>query len=104
MNRTLFLFSHTMLDNPPNTDASQDTFATWSYIRLSNYLGSQIPINPVYIDNSVRDAWFVNGQYQPTQNLYPGEWHIFDMICASGDRILEIEIRTDIGIIKNILI
>jgi hypothetical protein len=33
------------------------------------------------------------GQYQPLNMLAVNEWQIFDLLAASGDRILELEIR-----------
>jgi hypothetical protein len=83
-----------------------------SFSYLSREFGSTLPIDPVYYpvnhttttttttsssqgiaSDIVRDTWLVNGQYQPTLHLQPGEWRIMDILAASGDRILEIEIK-----------
>jgi len=42
----------------------------------------------------VKNAWLVNGQYQPKINLVANEWLILDLVAASGDRILELEIAS----------
>jgi FtsP/CotA-like multicopper oxidase with cupredoxin domain len=94
MKRKTLVFTHMMLDGD---DSALDPFTCLSYSTLSTNTGSTLPIDPVYLNSSIKDAWFVNGQYQPTNSMSPGEWQIFDMVAASGDRILELEIRTDIG-------
>lgn len=81
-----------------STDSNVISNDIWSYSRLSNEAGSTMPINPTYLNNNIHNAWFTNGQYQPTKSMQPGEWVIFDIVAASGDRILEIEIRDDVGL------
>ena len=101
MRRKLLLLSHVMMDNnditPKKRLPSLDNFATWSYSQLSQLTGSGMNQRVSYQDDSVRDVWLVNGQYQPTLTVSPGEWVVLDIVCASGDRILEIELRTGIG-------
>jgi hypothetical protein len=41
----------------------------------------------------VRNAWLVNGQYQPTFALTATEWVLFDVLVVSGSRIVELELR-----------
>lgn len=45
----------------------------------------------------IRDVWLANGQYQPEIALQPGEWTVFNILAASGDRHLELEVRDAIG-------
>eukprot|EP01035_Chromulina_nebulosa_P029923 gene29923-39723_t len=95
-------------------EAGSFSSSSLSLSYLSQEFGSSIPINPVYYpinhttssttigassvsSSIVTDAWLVNGQYQPTLYLQPGEWRIMDILAASGDRILEIEIKPYIG-------
>jgi FtsP/CotA-like multicopper oxidase with cupredoxin domain len=96
MQRKTLVFTHVMLESQSST-VSLDPHAALSYATLSSWTGSTLPINAVYTNSSIKDAWFVNGQYQPVNAMHPGEWQIFDMTCSSGDRLLEIEIRTAIG-------
>ena len=88
----LLPFSH--LDGEYGTSSLSLTF-------LSEDCGSSIPIQPRYysipnVNGSqkiLNDIWMVNGHYQPTLVMQPGEWRIWDILAASGDRILEIEIK-----------
>lgn len=69
-----------------------------SFEYLSNASGSTLPMNlTLHVDELQTDVWLTNGQYQPTYTMQPGEWRIFDLLVASGDRIVELELRTDIG-------
>jgi FtsP/CotA-like multicopper oxidase with cupredoxin domain len=86
----------------------RDYFAVaWPYTRLADAAGSKLPLNAVYHKQNdsalssessdepiyIRDAWFANGQYQPLVSLKQGRWQILDMVAASADRLLELEIR-----------
>ena len=93
MRRKLLFFNHIFL-NDSNSEPSGDPFTGWSYNKLSTQTGNKLAMNAQYHRKGIRDAWFVNGQYMPTFYMQPSEWVIFDMVCASGDRILAIEIRT----------
>lgn len=95
MRRKTLVFTHVFLNSTTSEDT--DPFTVWSFTTLSKKMGSKLDISPVYRKDSIRDAWFVNGLYQPTQYLYPNEWIIFDMVAASGDRIMGLEIRTGVG-------
>jgi FtsP/CotA-like multicopper oxidase with cupredoxin domain len=106
----------------------RDSFSTaWSLSRLSAACGSTLPIDPIYFplstttnsitnntanstsDNNsnntsllVKDAWFTNGQYQPTLTLETDKWVVMDFLAASGDRILELEIKASHSDDKNL--
>jgi len=76
-----------------------------SYTYLSQAFGSMLPINPAIHNNNINnrhyssftDAWFTNGDYQPTYTIQPGEWKILDVLVASSDRIVELELRDSVG-------
>ena len=68
-----------------SSDTNIISYDIWSYSRLSNESGSTMPINPTFSNNKIHNAWFTNGQYQPTKSMQPGEWVIFDIVAASGD-------------------
>ena len=70
---------------------------------LSRECGSQLPMLPQYRSLSllthnssdrIADGWFVNGQFQPTLPIQPGEWRLLELLAASGDRILEVELTS----------
>lgn len=105
MTHKVMVFTHVMIDRigGNGTGASEintDPFTVLTYNKLSTKTGSSLSINPVMniASSTVWDAWFVNGQYQPTLYMLKNEYLIFDMICASGDRILELQIRDGVGI------
>ena len=107
MTHKVMVFTHVMLDRiggdgTGDSEDNTDPFTVLPYSRLSSMTSSNLDINPIInVDDSgstVWDAWFVNGQYQPTLTMKVNEYLIFDMICASGDRQLELQIRTGIGI------
>ena len=65
-----------------------------TYLSESSYTTT---INGVNTTRYIRDVWLANGQYQPEIEIQPGEWTIFNILAASGDRHLELEIRDAIG-------
>ena len=120
--RQILVFSHIMLEKPikPISGVRGNTFSlideagsegfsnsslTYSY--LSQAYGSQIPLNIHYNTTTStnttptavvhRDIWLTNGQYQPTYTMQPAEWRVLDIVAASADRILELEVRTMVG-------
>ena len=100
--RKVLTFTHVHLEMTDGSDEGTDPFTSWSYSTLSEKIGNKLDFAPEYYMQdddgfSVSDAWFVNGQYQPYLSLYKNEWIILDLICASGDRLLELEVRTAIG-------
>lgn len=120
--RRVVVFSHTMLEAPRKTipGVVKNTFSlidepgsagfsnsSLSYIYLSRAYGSKMPLNASYnatlYNNTAQagrhlsDVWLTNGQYQPTLTLQPGEWRVLDVVVASGDRMLELEVRTAVG-------
>lgn len=97
MTRNNVVLQHIFLDNVDGEEDSDAPFTSWSYTHLNEDIGSTLPLDPIY-HSTIRDAWFTNGQFQPTHEMAPGEWQIFDIVVASGDRIIELEIRTEIGI------
>jgi hypothetical protein len=54
-------------------------------------------INATFQDSNVFDIFLVNGLFQPKLEIKTGEEVILDILNASGDHILEIDIRSDIG-------
>jgi FtsP/CotA-like multicopper oxidase with cupredoxin domain len=110
--RRVVVFSHVMLE-PVHKDipgvqkgdfslideAGKQGFtnSSLSYTYLSKAYGSRMPINASYNGTALSDVWLANGQYQPTLTLQPGEWRILDIVVASGDRIIELEVRTQVG-------
>lgn len=49
-------------------------------------------------DSAVDDVYLINGQYQPTLSMLPGEIKIFDLINAgSGGYLLELQIMDAVG-------
>jgi len=104
MTRKVMVFTHVMLDRiggdgTGDSEDNTDPFTVLPYSQLSSKTSSELGINPVMniASSTVWDAWFVNGQYQPTLSMKVNEYLIFDMICASGDRLLELQVRTGIG-------
>lgn len=104
--RQLLVLSHMMLDRDISVNFSQidDDFATssLSYTYLSRAYGSTLSINASFANGgatntTIYDAWLANGRYQPIYSLSPYEWVVFDILVASADRIVELEIRTDVG-------
>lgn len=91
MARVTMVVHHIALDN---SDTSTDPFTVWTYTDLHGRVGATDSIGASYSYSSVTDAWAVNGQYQPQHAMAPGEWQIFDVVNAAGDRILELEINT----------
>lgn len=111
--RQVVVLSHIMADRPTKSipsvkggtfslidEAGSDGFAnsSLSFTYLSKAYGSTLPVDASYRGNtSLRDVWLVNGQYQPTLALQPGEWRVLDIVVASADRIVELEVRTAVG-------
>lgn len=77
-----------------NSDVNTDPFTVFTYTSLHTKVGATESIGAIYADAAVTDAWCVNGQYQPKHAMAPGEWQVFDIVNAAGDRILELEINT----------
>ena len=105
LRQTQIVFSHIMLEEDPDAEMGKmlsevELLATpWSVTQLSTAAGSALYINPTYNTSTnvtIRDAWFTNGQYQPAVEAASGESQVFDIVAASGDRILELEIRSSI--------
>eukprot|EP01038_Epipyxis_sp_PR26KG_P009836 gene9836-13230_t len=110
--RHTLVLSHVQLDRNNRTipalghegysdidDASDYESSSLSLTYLSKLVGSNLIIDAKYIDKySVIDAWLTNGQYQPTLSMQPSEWRIMDILVASPDRIIELELRNAVGI------
>lgn len=64
---------------------------------LSNAFGSKLPLNITYLSDNlvIPDLWLVNNQFQPTITIAPGQWIVFDIVVASGDRILELTVGSE---------
>jgi FtsP/CotA-like multicopper oxidase with cupredoxin domain len=100
--RKVLTFTHVFLEMADGSTEATDPFSIWSFNTLSDEIDNKLDINPeYYIEETnglyITDAWFVNGQFQPYLRLHKNEWIIFDLICASGDRLLELEVRTAVG-------
>ena len=74
--------------------------ALW-IITFPTLAGSEYALGNESVTNTntrlLRDVWLVNGQYQPRIEVQPGDWKIFNILAASGDRHLELEIRDEAG-------
>ena len=93
-------------------DAPDAFTSSWSLLRLHEAAGSSLDVNPVFqpmssaatrehagkvVTSVIKDVWLSNGRYQPTMSMFPRAWNIFDILCASGDRHVELEIRDAVG-------
>jgi FtsP/CotA-like multicopper oxidase with cupredoxin domain len=118
MDRVELVMTHVMLAQN-DRDSSQlsavenaaDTSFTraWTLSELEAAAGSALYTDVTYLNGSsyyavndssvrlLRDVWLVNGQHQPEIALQPGDWKVFNILAASGDRLLELEIRDDAG-------
>jgi FtsP/CotA-like multicopper oxidase with cupredoxin domain len=56
-----------------------------------------VSLKETYVDNTYRDIYFTNGQFQPYYTMTANTNVIFDIVNSSGDHTLELEIRTAIG-------
>ncbi|KAJ3244248.1 hypothetical protein HDU77_009984 [Chytriomyces hyalinus] len=74
-----------------NTNTDPFTVRTYEY--LSSLLKSQVPINAEYVNSSVKDIYFINGQFQPKLAMMPGTPVVLDIVNAVGDVIIELDIR-----------
>ncbi|KAJ3232953.1 hypothetical protein HDU78_006731 [Chytriomyces hyalinus] len=75
-----------------NSD-TDDTFTVRTYEYLSSLLKSQVPINAEYVNSSVKDIYFINGQFQPKLAMMPGTPVVLDIVNAVGDVVIELDIR-----------
>jgi hypothetical protein len=57
-----------------------------------------------YTNAAVRDIYTVNGAYQPVQALAPGQAIVFDIVHASGDRLIEVKYIDEIYIYETIFL
>lgn len=99
---------HIMLDKTDQLipDAQSKTFSLMdnyiqngsvSFTFLSQAFGSSLPIQPEYKYNHtspwpLKDAWVINGQYQPYYELTLFEWKQLDLLIASADRIIDLRL------------
>ncbi|KAJ3244958.1 hypothetical protein HDU78_010131 [Chytriomyces hyalinus] len=74
-----------------NTNTDPFTVRTYEY--LSSLLKSQVPINAEYVNSSVKDIYFINGQFQPKLAMMPGTPVVLDIVNAVGDVVIELDIR-----------
>ena len=93
MTRVTMVMHHMAL---ANLDTATDPFSVWTYETLHTQVGAEEDTAASYTSTDVTDAWCVNGHYQPQHAMQPGEWQIFDIVNAAGDRILELEITTSL--------
>ena len=91
MTRITMVMHHFALEN---TDTATDPFTVWTYATLHAQVGAEEAIGASFASTALTDAWCVNGHYQPKHAMAPGEWQIFDIVNAGGDRILELEITS----------
>ena len=71
---------------------------------LSRAMGSRLPLGlrfsgRFFFDDArprpavpLFDAWLANGQFQPALALQPGQWQVLDILVASADRLVELEL------------
>ena len=122
MSSVEMIMTHLMLDKNSRdvtqiaaiADAPDTSFTrSWSLAELESSAGGTLDNNISYLPGSefslandsasntstrlLRDVWLINGQYQPSVEVQPGDWKIFNILAASGDRQLELEIRDEVG-------
>lgn len=110
--RHVVVFSHIMVQPPQihiegvrgetfsliDEDGSEGfSNSSLSFTYLTQAYGSTLPVHASFNGTNITDAWLTNGQYQPTLTLQPSEWRVLDIVVASGDRMLELEVRTAVG-------
>jgi hypothetical protein len=110
--REVLVLSHIMLEAPQKVipgvkggtfslvdEAGSEGFSnsSLSLSYLSRAYGSNMPLDAVYYNSTLTDVWLTNGQYQPTLTLQPGEWRVLDIVVASADRMVELELRSAVG-------
>lgn len=60
--------------------------------------GSALMPNPTFGNaNNVQDMYFVNGQYQPSLTMAPGEGRILQLLHTAGDSVLQVRAPTQGG-------
>jgi FtsP/CotA-like multicopper oxidase with cupredoxin domain len=94
--RYLCLLTHIMLEkNEENIEIYQDSIfaSSLSHSTLARETKSAMSLNISYEEAIIKDAWFTNGLYQPSLTVNANEYFILDLIVASGDRFVEIEVR-----------
>eukprot|EP00930_Biecheleria_cincta_P044254 TRINITY_DN30382_c0_g1_i1.p1 TRINITY_DN30382_c0_g1~~TRINITY_DN30382_c0_g1_i1.p1 ORF type:complete len:1734 (+),score=270.87 TRINITY_DN30382_c0_g1_i1:59-5260(+) len=99
--RTWMLLSHLKLDTVDdfNGDKNQEfQFETISYQWLNTEMKGAVPPDPAFENPGIRDAYVVNGQYQPQLALERGSFQVFHLINGgSGGHALELEILDELG-------
>jgi len=94
LTRVTLLFSHFSTSTVNTLD---DPFKVRTYLQLASMTGDAMNVNPTYVSSSVTDIYFTNGQYQPQYTMQPGQSVIFDIVHATGDHNIDVEIRTAIN-------
>ncbi len=96
MTRNQLIFHHikTVAEDISSITSSYTT--SWSYNEYSLVTKSSLPLEIEY-KRDIKDAWFTNSQYQPTHKLQQNKWEIFDILVASADRMIEIELKKTVG-------
>ncbi len=96
MTRTQLVLHHIKTVGEGEIKSTSPYTSSWSYNDYSLLAKSSIPIGMTY-KNSIKDAWFTNNQYQPIYTLRQNKWEIFDIVVASADRMIELELKRSVG-------
>ena len=95
------------------TPDTRDMFTnSWTLARLHEYFKSKLSMAPTFhamssgadriyagkpVKSAIKDVWLTNGQYQPSLSTNPEQWLLVDLLAASSDRHLEVELRDAVG-------
>jgi hypothetical protein len=88
LRRFVFVAHHFSITSINN---STDPFKVRTYTELSAI--SNISICATFEDDTVQDIYMINGQFQPKLRISTNEEVVLDLINASGDTTLEIDVR-----------
>jgi FtsP/CotA-like multicopper oxidase with cupredoxin domain len=88
------------LIDEPGAEGFANSSLSFPYLSAiyGSTLPTQVQLNASAVPATTRpDVWLTNGQYQPYYALQPNEWRLIDVVVASGDRMVELEVRTAVG-------
>lgn len=96
MTRNQLIFHHIKTVEEDISSIIGSYTSSWSYNEYSLFTKSSLPLEIEY-KTDIKDAWFTNSQYQPTHRLHQNKWEIFDILVASADRMIEVELKKTVG-------
>jgi FtsP/CotA-like multicopper oxidase with cupredoxin domain len=65
-------------------------FRSYSFMEMSSEIGNLLPPAPVYVGGVPINQYVVNGQYQPSIHMQPGEYHILRVVHTGGSYVLQL--------------